>query len=731
MLTSLHAATLALSAALLFAVQPMVARMALPALGGSPAVWNTCMVFFQAAVLGGYALAHAADRRLCTRNQVAGFLGLVVLGVATLPVRLVVAEDAAGSPIRWLLAALVVHAGLPALVLAAASPLVQRWHAGILTSGRGPYVLYAASNAGSLAALLGYPTLLEPRFTLADLARLWAWAYAAWATLVVVCCLVRLRRGTCHIPTPASREPREETASSRLAGWIGLAAIPAALLQGCTLFLTTDVASVPLLWVVPLSLYLVTFIVAFSGRGEPAVRLANRALPFLACGLLFVILTRATQPAAALVALHLAFLFAAGLVCHGRLHAHRPPPADLTRFYLALSVGGVAGGASCAIAAPLLFNSVLEYPLAIALACAVLPPRTRKTPAPDATPRAGILARDLAWPVGIAATLIIAGMVTPFLVATDDRVRNAVVFGLPAVFCAAMLDRPRRLALALAATFAAGLWIHSLWAGNRHAERNFYGVTRVTHDAAAGMHQLVHGNTIHGRQFLDPARRNEPLAYYHRHGPLGSLLKARQSDASSLRVAVIGLGVGTMAAYARPGDAWTFLEIDPAVIRVATDTHWFRFLADAPTGTTRILQGDGRLLAETLPEASLDLLILDAFSSDAIPVHLLTREALAVYRARLKPDGWLVFHVSNRYLALEPVVAALARDGGWVARGSDDSQEGDHPGKEPSHWIVLARSPEALGGLARQSSWVPLEGADESPVWTDQRSSVLSVFQWR
>jgi hypothetical protein len=741
--SALFALTLALSAALLFSLQPLVARMGLPILGGTPAVWNTCMVFFQSAVLAGYGLAHLLATRVCPKPQTGIFLLLILIGGLGLPVVLADARTPApDQPLLWLLGRLAFKAGPPALALAVASPLLQRWFTRTDPSGREPYFLYTASNLGSLGALLAYPLVLEPIGSVSQLALLWSAGYALWALAILACATLLFRAlrtqeaGTqsgIQPPPPSASVSQLPTPHSPLPPlrwtWIALGAIPASLLQGCTLFLTTDVASIPLLWVVPLALYLLTFVLAFSPRGARLLPAANRLLPFLATALLFVILGRFTQPVGWLVGFHLAYLTLAGLVCHGRLVALRPAPEHLTSFYFALSIGGVLGGAFNSLVAPHLFRSVAEYPIAIALACAALPLRAGKT--------RGHWVSDLAAALAAGVGLAVFGLVFPWLTEASARLRDALVFGIPAIVCCTFLDRPRRLALGLLAVFLAGFWIQHLWTGTRVAERNFFGISRVTRDAEGRFHQLVHGNTVHGRQFLAPNRRGEPLTYYHPHGPLGGVfgeLQSRPAPEPRLgprRIAVIGLGIGSSAAYARPGEDWTFYEIDPAVIRIAQDTNWFTFLADCRADRWRIVEGDARLRLASEPDQSFDLILLDAFSSDAIPVHLLTSEAMVLYFAKLRPGGFIAAHISNRYLALEPVFAAHARDFGLACRSADDTHDDPETGKESSHWVVLARTPRDLGRLTRQAPWVPAEGSGRVSPWTDQRAGVMDVFEWR
>ncbi len=739
--------TLAIGSALLFAVQPMVARMALPILGGTPAVWNACMVFFQAAVLGGYALAHGAATRLGPRAQIAAFAALIVAGGLALPVRFGDGDGAAEAPLAWLLGRLGAVIGLSALALGAASPLLQRWYARARGGHRDPYFLYGASNVGSLAALLGYPLLLEPALPLDQQAAWWTVGYWIWGGLVAGCAWMGRGPAAVRAESPGSEgsrpesEPRVDVDWKRVLAWVGLGAVPASLLQGCTLFLTTDVASLPLLWVLPLALYLCTFVVAFEPWGDRWVAGARRALPYLAAALVYAILMRATHPVVVLIGLHLAFLFGAGLVCHGRLVALRPVPAALTRFYLALSVGGLLGGGFNAFVAPRLFSQIAEYPIAIALACAALPRRAAARTRAEGWPG------DLAVAVGVGAGMLLLGMVLPRFLAEEPRLRDALVFGGAAVACCTLLDRPRRLALALGAAFLVGLGLQSRWAGNRYAERNFFGITRVVQDAEGRFNELVHGNTIHGRQWRTAEGRGEPLAYYHREGPVGRVFEEfRETRRTATgagrpplnwmglpegpRIGVIGLGIGSLSAYAEDTDSWTYFEIDPAVIRVAMDTNWFGFLSESRAGALRIATGDARLMLGKEADGSFDLLILDAFSSDSIPVHLLTREAVELYLKKLRPHGWLVAHISNRYLELEPVFAALARNAGIVCRsGEDDATHA--PGKEPSHWMLLARRPRDLGRLTQQALWAEAEGADRVSLWTDQQAALLPLIQWR
>lgn len=726
---------LAWGAFLLFAVQPMVARMALPSLGGTAAVWTTCMVFFQAVLLAGYGLAHGLQGWAGGRWQVVGFLGVAVLGLGWLPPGLEVESRAVESPVGWLVGRLMWGVAGPALALGVASPLLQRWYAGG-TGGRDPYFLYVASNAGSLGALLAYPLVVESRWTLEQQGAMWGVGYGMWVVTMVGLAIWYAHRVS--VGRGGAEWVRQDQVKSGGKGWVGvgsgrwwvwvgLAAIPASLLQGCSLFLSTEVLSVPWMWVAPLGLYLVSFMVAFSERGAGVVRVANRVTPYLAVGLVFVILSRSTTPVGGLVVLHLGFLLAGGLVAHGRLVSLRPSAEGLTGFYMAMAVGGLLGSGFNALVAPRVFDTVAEYPLAVALVCGVIRPWRAQGVG------GGRWMRAAGWGLGMGGVTLGLGWVAGEFMEDQGRWRMLVAFGLPAVGCAVLMDRPLRLAWAVGCTFLAGSWVEGRWVGMQEVERSFFGVTRVLRDESRGMHVLMHGNTLHGRQFLDPTRQAEPLSYYHRTGPLGAVFEEWQRRPGPRRVAVIGLGVGSMAAYAGAEEEWIFYEIDPAVIGVAQDDRWFRYWSQGKdqAGGMRVVEGDGRLGLRMEEEGSLDLIVVDAFSSDAIPVHLLTREAVAEYRSRLRPGGWLVLHISNRYLALEPVVAALAADAGWVCRSGDDATEDPAGGREPSHWMVLAESEEALGALGRRTDWWKGEGAEDVEVWTDQRASVWSVFQWR
>jgi spermidine synthase len=768
-LTLLYAATMFTSASLLFWVQPMVAKMLLPLLGGTPAVWNTCMLFFQAMLLAGYAYALAISRWLSIRQQVATHALLLLLTALTFPILIseatVRSVPREGNPSLWLLGSLLTTVGLPFFAVATNSPLLQKWFAETRhASSRDPYFLYAASNAGSLLALLSYPLLLEPSLTLGGQSRLWSFVYALLFVLLAACAFVLLRRtqrgetelrpAAIKATEPHDEETKSETNSPRVTNaaratdtqandarvgdvqaqtlsrrlrWIALAFVPSSLMLGVTTYFSTDIASIPLLWVIPLSLYLLTLVLAFARRQLLKPRTLARLLPGVALIFALVYLSGATQPTWLLVLTHLFFFFVAALTCHAQLAEDRPTVRHLAEFYLLMSVGGVLGGVFNALVAPSVFNTTLEYPLVIILACLLLP-RSKNDAAVD-TPRERLF--DIGVPAAVALlTISLALIVSRF---EFDWIQGlALVTGVPLIVSYLFKRRPVRFALALGAVMLGSSFHANLTRDTLLAERNFFGTLRVTQDTAGDTHWLYHGTTIHGRQSLALDRHCEPLSYYHREGPLARVFENynAQSNASP-NVAIVGLGTGATAAYTRAGQAWTFYEINPAVLQIARDPAYFTYLSYCANAPVEISLGDARLQLQNAPDAHYGLIILDAFSSDAIPVHLMTVEALDLYLSKLAPGGLLVFHISNRSLDLHPVVADLARARNLVCLGFDDTSRNQPRGKEPSQWVVMARRPEDVTTLAADSRWQTLEGRPDRAIWRDDFSNIVSIFKWR
>lgn len=719
--------TLFVSAALLFLIQPLFARMLLPLLGGSPSVWNTCMVFFQAALLAGYAAAHALPSWLGVRRHALLHLVLMAAALAVLPLTLPPGwiPPADGTPVLWLLGVLSVSVGLPFFVVATSGPLLQRWFA--QTShprASDPYFLYAASNAGSLLGLLCYPLLLEPWLPLAEQSRLWTGGYLLLLLLTAGCAAILLLSGKRQQGLTSSESSLARRASKVAWRWLLLAFVPSSLLLSVTTYLTTDIAAVPLLWVAPLSLYLLTFILAFNRWPPLPFHFLARWSPLLMLILAVLLLTEATDPVWAVLPLHLLGLFWIGLVCHGQLARERPPARELTAFYLWIALGGVLGGVFNALLAPLIFDRLVEYPLVLVLACLLLPSyQTNQLPANW---------RDVLLPAivgGLTASLV----VVVWMLDLPGALGVAVIFSVPAILCYTFHERPLRFGLGIGAMLLASALYPGVHGQIEYRERSFFAAHRVTRDPLGEFRRLVHGNTIHGQQHLDPARRREALTYYHRTGPAGKTLLTLRDDPRSNRIAFIGMGAGALASYGQNGQHWTFFEIDPAVVRMARDLGLFTYLADSDAEIDVVL-GDGRLSLERSDE-KFGLIVIDAFTSDSIPTHLLTREALRIYREHLTPDGLLLFHISNRYLNLEPIVARLAADAepamtcyAWSDRSVDRTEQEN--GKQPSHWMLLASRPEDAAKVVQRSMWQRVEPLPETPVWRDDYTNLLRAFRW-
>jgi len=725
-LAALFSITLFLSSALLFLVQPLCGKMLLPSLGGSPAVWNTCILFFQAALLIGYAYVHAASRHLRVHALV--HLLLFAAGLWFLPIAFDVSNPSDTQPVFWLLWVLLCGVGLPFFVLSANAPLLQTWFAvGTHPHREDPYFLYAASNLGSLIALLCYPFVIEPNLSLDQQRLYWKWGFALALTLAAVCA-VMLWRGRQAAPTGAADPVILISWWTRLR-WLVLAFVPSSLMLSVTMYLTTDIAAVPLLWVVPLAIYLLTFVIAFAGRSPPYHQTCLRWAPLVVLVLVLVMLLEARQPMLVIVGLHLFGLFWLALVCHGELARTRPPAERLTAFYFWLAVGGLLGGVFNALLAPLVFNRVAEYPLMLVAVCLLLPVTGRRSVAVDVACAAGLglITAALIWVVQSEKLL------------PPGQLSVAVVFAPALLIAYLMHAHPHRYGLAMGAILLASLLYHGVHGRDDYVQRSFFGVHRVTQDA--DFRYLIHGNTQHGQQSLDPAERRTPLMYYFPTGPIGQLVAALKDDGRLDRVGLVGLGCGALAAYSKAGQHWSFFEIDPAVIHIARDAGWFTYLADAP-GRCDVQLGDGRLLLRKSKER-FGLLVIDAFSSDSIPLHLLTREAMQVYRDHLleptagkdSRSGVIAFHISNHYLHLEPVLARLAQDAGpeWICLIQNDTDPDPIDkarGKAASQWVLMTRDRRLADALLADGKWTAATTDPALRVWTDDYSNLFRVFRW-
>ena len=710
---------------LVFWVQPLAARGILPILGGSPAVWNTAMVFFQAALLAGYALAHFLVRRVPGPGQIAILATLWAVAALTAPVggpRLL-GETPGGLPAAlWLLGTLTGALGVAFVAVATLTPLVQAWlaRAGIGPASADPYFLYSASNAGSAGALLAYPFLIEPLLGLERQA--WAWS----ATFLVLApFLFFLWRASC-----AGRAPSPETTATNaphpppelpVVRVLALSAVPSALLLSITRYISTDVAAVPLLWIVPLVLYLGTFVHAFARRPAIPNHVLARIVPFSLIFLAIAYLVSQTVLVFGVV--HVVVFTLIALYCHGALARLRPPAADLTRFYLLVSAGGLTGGLLVALAAPIVFSDVHEYPIALAAAAALLPPAT------FAFRRRHLLVAALA--LAIVSAAVAAAIVE--IRGSGDGVPPlaAGMFALVALAAPALLvlrAKPLLLAGALLALFFIPSAISER--GDEHVarERTFFGVYRVVD--ADGKRSFHHGTTLHGAEWPRADGTIESRTTYYGTGtPHGEVFTALARRPSPVVIGLAGLGTGSLACYARPGDEVRIYEIDPVVVELARK-HFSALRDCAPEATYAI--GDARLLIAR-ESATLDVLALDTFSSDAIPVHLLTVQAFETYLRVLAPDGIVSAHISNRHLDLEPVLAALAERLGLAARIKRYAGAGqDEP--PPRLWessvvAVLAREEDTLEALALDGGWVPLEAPGRVRAWTDDYTSIVPLLR--
>lgn len=726
--TLLFGVTIFISSALLFSLQPMIARMLLPLLGGTPAVWNTCMLFFQAVLLCGYAYALLVSRWPLKRQLIVQ-LAVLSLAFISLPIGLssswVSSVPPAEDPSLWLLLCLGASVGLPFFIISSNSPLLQKWFSRTATdSAKDPYFLYSASNAGSLLALLAYPVLLEPYFTLRMQSRIWTVAYVALVLLIGVHSFRLFRNQEEKETEKESVLSDERLTVRRRLRWLLLAFAPSSLMLGVTNYITTDIASVPLLWIIPLALYLLTMVFAFSRRKFFSARSGDLIIPGATVVLLILYLAdNSGSGSRVLVLFHLAYFFFAALMCHSQLADDRPGPQHLAQFYVWLSLGGVLGGIFNAVVAPLVFSAVVEYPLAILLSCLLLPglkagPSGAKERRLDfALPALiGAFTGGLGWFAHNVAPMKLSGSV--------------LVVGLPLFIAYPLRRRPLRFALALGAVIIAGALVTGVGRTTLHAERNFFGVLRVLTDHNRSLHSFLHGSTVHGRQITTPGHRCEPLSYYHREGPFGRIFTHFQNSNSNANIAIIGLGTGATVSYSRPAEKWTFYEINPAVVSVAKTPAYFSYLSECAAAPVEMVLGDARLKLHDAPDRSYNLLVLDAFSSDSIPIHLMTLQALDLYLSKLAPGGLLLFHISNRNLDLTEVVADLAKSRELSALSLLDLTPHQPNGKDPSHWVVLTRNSADYGAIANDRNAKLLLSNGAEGVWTDDFSNILSVLKW-
>ena len=718
---------------LMFWSEMLIGKMVLPLLGGAPMVWTTCMVFFQALLLAGYAYAHWT-MRLGPRAQAMLYLALISLSLPFLPV----GADATrpppvdADPRPWLVGWLGVAIGAPFLVLAAAGPMLQAWFARTRhPDAVNPYFLYVASNAGSLIGLLAFPALAEPQLTLMQQSGVWSWAYAAFAGLIVLAAFVTPAARAAQAAAPASAVAGDQEADAPPAArptgrdrarWVLLAFAPSSLFLGLTSLIATDIAAVPLIWMLPLSAYLITFMIAFARRPLIPHWAALILQPAAALPPLFIWFWDLGAPTYLTLFLHFAAFFMTALVCHGELARTKPAAGHLTDFYLCLSLGGALGGMFNSLVAPLIFTRVFEYPLVLGLALLLRPPAAQGS---AEARRLDFLAPACWFGILLCALVLYREEIIPH--ETEVIASLSMLMGL---LCIPAQQRTLRFALMAGGLVFANFVVPADKEEVVYTSRNFFGVLRVVDDEDDKARYLYHGTTRHGAQHTD-RRRLMPISYYPDDGPVGQIFRLPGIDRRDAAIAAVGLGTGTIACHARRRQRLTFYEIDPAVKRVATDASLFTFLRDCPARSTIVL-GDGRLMLAQAPAGSFDLILLDAFSSDAIPVHLLTREAVTLYRTRLKDGGILLVHISNRYLDLTRVLAPLAADAGLAAYVRDyepPSTDKVSDAISNAHWVVIVPEGSARGIIEADTSWSRLEASPDMPVWTDSFSNLLGIIR--
>ncbi len=739
-----YALPIGLSAFLLFSVEPLVGRLVLPVFGGTPAVWATVLFFFQGVLLVGYLYGHLSVTRLGSWGPPLhlAIAALAILALLIAPGRIADLRIESLPPVIDLIRILVVVIGLPALVLTTTTPLVSGWFEVARerhTVGDG-YWLYALSNGGSLLALIAYPLLVEPRLPLSAQRGVWAVGYGLLVVLLAVAAsraIPALRARITPLPgdvamvsaTPALSAPRAAPASGaasvdwrRRGRWLLLAAVPSGLLSAVTTFIATDLVSAPLLWVAPLALYLVSFIIAFSPRGQRWVGRAALAAPAMITILWIPYGSAGGWPVLAVLAMELFAFAIVATALHGRLAQDRPDPSRLTEFYLILSLGGALASAFVALVAPTVFPGVWELPILLVgalVALALVAPQVsvarRSGGGLDFSPFFGDARRRLA-PYVVAAGLLIAALVLSDAIATEAGVRWLLVGAV------ILLVGARPWFLALATAFVLALATFVLQPPAEFRDRSFFGVTEVIESSTGDLTLLMNGTTVHGSQSTDPAKARTPLAYYVRNGPAGDLFALVARSQSSRTVGVAGLGSGALATYADPGTSITFFEVDPVVIQVASDPRYFTYLSDAVSRPT-IVEGDARLSYEDEPDGRYDLLVMDAFSSDSVPVHLLTTEAVADEIRILRPGGTLAFHISNRYYDLAPAIAAAVEAQGLTAlekvhRVGPVSE----PGETPSRWLAATADADTLATL-EAAGWTAVVPSDHP--FTDDYADLL------
>jgi len=716
--------TLFASAFLLFVCQPMVGKMVLPFLGGAAAVWTTCVLFFQVMLLAGYVYAHALGRVADVRKQILTHGVVLLLPIAFLPFQFAGAstESFFQHPSLQLLALLAASVGVPFFVISTTAPLLQNWFSRTEdSSARDPYFLYSASNTGSLLALIAYPFLVEPRVGVAAQNRLWLVGYIVFLGLLAVASALLWPRGktVAAVCDRRQSQPAVTVFRTRLY-WVAAAFVPSGLMLAVTNHIAANLASAPFLWIVPLAIYLVTFILAFARRLRVTSARVSRLIPVVLLATFPVVAAGVVAPPGLnwiIIGGHLVLLYCGALLCHTALAESRPGPQHLTEFYFWIALGGVLGGVFTATIAPAAFKTVLEYPLIVATLGFF---RTGKNEKPN-------------WlvPALFGAAILVIWIVFR-ATGLDSSTEAAALAHTSFLFvCYKLKDHVQRFATAFAILIIAYSFIlpdYIEGANRAYVGRNFFGVKKVLDEPDTHLRKFLHGDTLHGIESTDPARAGKPLSYYYPDGSVANVVEMLRERGPQQRFGVVGLGSGTMAAYADAGHHVTFYEIDPSIEPIAR--QYFTFLNRCGSNCDVVI-GDGRLQLVRADNESFDLLMLDAFSSDSVPTHLVSREALELYLSKLARDGILLFHVSNRFLDVERLVSSLVIDRGLVAFSRfDDAGELRKEGKSSANHLVAARRLEDLGPIAANPNWKRVTRPTDFQLWTDDYSNLLSLIRW-
>jgi len=726
-LVSVFTLSIFLSATLLFSVQPLFAKLVLPLLGGSSSVWNTAMVFFQGMLLGGYIYAHLISKYLKLPIQILCHAVILSLGLFFLP--LAVASGwtppEGGAQAYWLIGLFAVSVGMPFFAISANAPLLQRWFSRTEhKDADDPYFLYAASNAGSLLSLCLYPIVFEPLLRLQEQTGLWATGY--WVLIAVI-----LSAGIFAALHQKTQSPVAEkvvasvskvTTKQRLF-WIFLAFIPSSLMLGVTSHMANNIASAPFLWIIPLALYLLTFVIVFAKR--PIVTPKQLAILFpwvilvaLIAGFvlkLFVLVS---------IGLSLICYFIIALYCHGRLVEARPDVGNLTEFYIWMSFGGVLGGVFNALIAPAIFPNVYEYLIILIAAQLAVPPKT-ETSFDVIKSKAIHLAKYVFLGLVIYKGFAMLGL--------DARIGAFIGGGVFLLGLSRMRGQTKTFFLDLGILAVLVMVLPTLYHKPILTDRSFFGVLHVKEvESKHGLvHKFIHGDTIHNYQFLDADKRKIPLAYYAPGNTFDMAMQAARVESPQMTIAMVGLGAGAMACYEKPGDSWTYYEIDPAVVDMATNPKYFSFMSDCSTASD-IRIGDARMTLEALAPASQDMIVVDAFSSDSIPTHLLTTEALELYRSKLKQDGLMFFHTSNRVMDVASVVVRLADEAGLASRYVETSDFSDKEYGEfyiASTGVLIGNERRIIAATDKALEWKILDPSPSVKAWSDDYSSILGSIK--